>query len=618
MNRGCIFFFYDGQGIVDRYVTYLLDDLVKNLDRIVFVINGRLGDEGREKFSKYSDEIIVRDNQGLDVAAYKAGLEHIGWDKLAQFDELILMNHTMMGPVYPFSETFEKMAGRDVDFWGLTKHLEADGMYGLNKGGKIPEHLQSHFLVFRKKILESGDFYAYWNDMKKVKRYETSIAYHESHCTEYFATKGYKWDTSVDVSDMDDVSAYPLMYCPLEMVKNRRCPVFKRRSFFQSYDDLILFTAGEPTYELYKFLEESGLYDVEMIWENALRSMEHTEFAKAMHLNYTLPTRALNDLQIEKKLSGKKVALFLHIYYVEELIKLKPYIQNIPEFADIYITTQTQEKKSQIEEFLKDLPNRSTVLLVTNRGRDVSAFLIAGKSFLMDYDYVCFAHDKKVTQDKPGTVGMGFAYDCYKNTFDSRNYILNILTLFEENHRLGVLCPPKPLHGDYKLGLRYDWKMNCANTQAVLERLGINKRLDAYKPPIAPHGSCFWFRPKAIDTLINYDWKYEDFPEEPLAIDGTISHAIERSYAYVAQSRGYYTANVMSDDYARIEYTTLTNYAMSYATGNIKQTDFYKKLQRIEYPVKYGLKSIVPKKLFIKIVNFKRMLFGPHELYKGE
>ena len=52
--------------------------------------------------------------------------------------------------------------------------------------------------------------------------------------------------------------------------------------------------------------------------------------------------------------------------------------------------------------------------------------------------------------------------------------------------------------------------------------------------------------------MFEYPWRYEDFPEEPLASDGTLNHAIERIIIYVAQSEGYYTAMVESAFYASL------------------------------------------------------------------
>ena len=81
------------------------------------------------------------------------------------------------------------------------------------------------------------------------------------------------------------------------------------------------------------------------------------------------------------------------------------------------------------------------------------------------------------------------------------------------------------------------------------------------KAPIAPFGSVFWFRVKALEPLFARGWQHEDFPEEPMPQDGTISHAIERIYPFVAQSEGYYPAVVMSANYAVTHGDTMQAYA---------------------------------------------------------
>ena len=83
-----------------------------------------------------------------------------------------------------------------------------------------------------------------------------------------------------------------------------------------------------------------------------------------------------------------------------------------------------------------------------------------------------------------------------------------------------------------------------------MKKLGIDRPISGEKMPIAPFGSVFWFRVKALAPLFDHGWKHEDFPPEPLPQDGTISHAIERIYPFVAQGAGYYPAQAMSTDYA--------------------------------------------------------------------
>jgi len=63
-------------------VNYFLEDFKKNLDRLIVVCNGKLTPEGRQEFSKYTNEIIVRENKGFDVWAYKEGIEYSKYENI--------------------------------------------------------------------------------------------------------------------------------------------------------------------------------------------------------------------------------------------------------------------------------------------------------------------------------------------------------------------------------------------------------------------------------------------------------------------------------------------------------------------------------------------------------
>ena len=149
IRRIGIYFLYDKDGIVDDYILYLLRDLIQNLEKLVFVSNGPLTAESKAKLAEFSPVILERENEGLDVWAYKEAMLSVGWKELAEYDEVVLLNYTLMGPIYPFKEAFDEMAGRDVHFWGLTRH------YGLPfdpwkscKYGYVPMHIQSSFIKF--------------------------------------------------------------------------------------------------------------------------------------------------------------------------------------------------------------------------------------------------------------------------------------------------------------------------------------------------------------------------------------------------------------------------------------------------------------------------------------
>ena len=76
-----IFFFFDAQGVVDSYVETLLADMVKNLSELTVVVNGELTAKSYAKLNAFTDSIILRENKGLDVWAYKTAMESHGWER---------------------------------------------------------------------------------------------------------------------------------------------------------------------------------------------------------------------------------------------------------------------------------------------------------------------------------------------------------------------------------------------------------------------------------------------------------------------------------------------------------------------------------------------------------
>lgn len=564
-KRLAIYFFFDKRGKVDGYVPYFLDDLKKNVSEIFVVCNGKLDETNKAVLEKYG-KVLMRKNEGLDVWAYKTALEYYGWDRLQEFDEVIMLNNTIMGPVYPFKETFEKMDTRDLDFWGLTEYFRIKGdPFGYSPYGYLPDHIQSHWIACRRSLVSSRDFQEYWENMPMIEDYAQAVGKHESIFTKKFADKGYKWGVSVEMEDLRDYSGYPLMMCPRKLLEERRCPIFKKRSFFHMESDFLRNTAGEQTRELYDFLNEKTDYNVDYIWETILPNYHQYDIVKNMNLAYILPTDQYKKEDFRKEISENKVALVMHLYFPDLLEESYRYASSMPEEADIYLTTNTEEKKKAIEKVFSKLPcNKLEVRVIQNRGRDVSSLLVGVKDVIMNYDIVCFAHDKKTAQVKPGTIGASFAYKCFENTLSNKNYVANVIDTFVKNPRLGILSPPEPNHSTFFTTIGFEWGPNFDVTKQLAKKLGLKVPMSVMRPPVAPLGTMFWFRPCAMKPLYKQDWEYEDFPKEPNKIDGTLLHAIERIYPFVAQESGYYPAIGMTDKFAAIEYNNLRYYVREY------------------------------------------------------
>lgn len=553
-----IYCFYDKYGHAASFIKTFLDDLMDNLDDLVVVVNGQLSDQARQLFSEYTKTIIVRENKGLDVAAYKQAILTLGWEKLESYDEVICLNDTVMGPVYPFREMFACMDRKDVDFWGITAYAGET----VDKE-QIPTHLQAYWHAYRRSLVSSPAFHEYWETMPLWKDYAEVTRKHEMTFTKHFTDLGFTWASYIDWRKYQGYSSYPLLYMPMQIVRDDRCPIFKRRSFFVDYSAYFDQTAGQPALDLYEYLRDHTDYDVDMIWDAILPSYNIDDIRKAMHLDYVLPSQAINPQTHDHPRS----AFIYHVYFMDLLEDTCRYIASLPEETDLYITS-TEDKIPQIREYMQQhgISHQATFIPVINRGRDVSALLVAACPVVLSgkYDVIGFAHDKKSSQNQEnghhGTESQGFAYKLMENTLGSEAYVKNILTLFAENPRLGQVTPPPPYHALYFAHtIPHDWGANYEITKELLEdRLDIHVPLSPTKPTASAMGSCYWFRVEALKPLFEYGWKYEDFlPEGQMGEDGTISHAIERANGYICQSRGYYPAWVLSDRYARIEVDSL-------------------------------------------------------------
>lgn len=166
-KRAAIYLFFDERGIVDDYILFKLSELRKHVGNIFVISNSPLDAEARSRLEPVADIVRERQNVGYDVWGYKDALEQIGWDALAAFDEVILMNYTFFGPIFPFSEMFDAMDARQCDFWGISGHREIIPNPYTGKGS-LPLHIQSHFIAIRQPMLSSPEFRSYWDQMPMI------------------------------------------------------------------------------------------------------------------------------------------------------------------------------------------------------------------------------------------------------------------------------------------------------------------------------------------------------------------------------------------------------------------------------------------------------------------
>ncbi|MDE7430496.1 MAG: rhamnan synthesis F family protein [Lachnospiraceae bacterium] len=243
----------------------------------------------------------------------------------------------------------------------------------------------------------------------------------------------------------------------------------------------------------------------------------------------------------------EKTAIFINLYYEDSWEQYSAYIANIPKEISLYICSSNPALLYKAKESSKDKENM-TFLGKENRGRDISALLITFGEIMLLYEYVCFIHDKKASFDYLEKDVSFWVENIWGNTLGSTEYIYEILNLLKKNN-IGLLVPPEPLGKHFNDWYTNGWKKNFENTISLASELGLDADISKDKTPMAI-GTVFWGKTDALRKLLKKGWRYSDFPDEPLPLDGTINHAIERILPFVAQDSGYDTGVIMSRKYA--------------------------------------------------------------------
>lgn len=585
-----IFLFYDAAGVVDDYVTFLLADLRRVLTELIVIANGVVQDEGRKRLSRFADAFVVRENRGFDAGAWKEGIVAVcGEEKLRTFDEVVLANDSFFGPFIPFQTIFERMEERKLDFWGLSVHGEAPGER--SPYGYRPRYLQTYFLVFGKKMIRSGDFFRYWRRFPELTDPSELSDRFCAVLTRYFEDLGYCWGAFSDTTDLESPDRRknfdPHSFALYELLSKRNYPVLKRRSFMIPRRMGLRYNDGFDFQKSLAFIQETYDYDPKLIYDHLLRKYDAADLKEILNLNFVLP--GCGKI-VAAGPSGKKACVIAHLYYADLIEDCAAFLRNVPDWIDLVITTDSDNKAGKIRSAVRA---DAVIRVVPSRGRELSALLVGCVDLIPRYDVICFIHDKKSSQKEFASVGKTFADSIWDATLHSSDYIENVLTTFDQNPRLGLLAPPPPFWGTYFWSSMDYWTICYDQVVALGKRLGLDAKIDRRKRLIAI-GSVFWVRREALAPILEAGFTLEDFPSEPVPNDGTFLHAIERIFQFVAASQRYLSGWVMSDAYARVlisDYQTMFDETKS-ALKEYEEVrtstfdDFLTSIQKIPLPAR--------------------------------
>jgi rhamnosyltransferase len=538
-----VYVVFDRRGDVDDYIPVALSGLREHAARVLVVVNGELTAAGRAALEPVSDEILVRDNEGFDIWAHKVALEHVGAG-LAEFDEVVLTNDTWFGPVRPYGPVFEKMGERAVHFWGMTDHAREEPNPFTGKG-VLPYHLQSFWIAVRREMFLSEEWASYWRGLPAMPSYFDAVLKHEAMFTEHFTERGYTADVAYPSADYGFKNAS--LFAAPELIDDG-CPVLRRRPFVE----------WPPYLDRYSVVGRWTLataarhgYPVDLALKNLARNVAPRDLNADAGLFDVLPDVG-GAYDAERPL---RIVVTAHIFYEEMTGEMLDLADNLPGDYDLVVTTPSEEKAAAIRRVIAQRASRGEVdvRVVTNDGRDQSAFLIGCRDVLLsdNYDLVVKLHSKKTPQDG-FNVGRHFKSQQFDNLLASPGYTANLLALFQRESGLGLVYPPM-IHIGYP-SMGRGWWSNKPGFEVLARELGIRVPLDDISP-LAPYGSMYIARPEALRPLVEPEWRYEEFGGAEAYRDGGLAHILERMPSYIAAELGYHTRTAATAEYTSISHT---------------------------------------------------------------
>ncbi len=263
-------------------------------------------------------------------------------------------------------------------------------------------------------------------------------------------------------------------------------------------------------------------------------------FTKALYgLPLTEKYLILNENSPKQLQLNKKIAVQIHLFYIDLIDELKSYLANIPYTFDCFISTDTSLKKEIIETRFRNINNcqKIVVEVFENRGRDILPFLLQMKNQAQNYDYICHIHTKKTVTNNHGE---RWRHYLYENLFGSKEHIQRIFYQFETNRQLGMIFPC--IYSD----VINDCTLvgNEKGITLLKEKLNISKSLKK-EETLFPAGSMFWCKKEALIDLFELGLTKENFPKEKRQVDATLAHAIERMFCVIAEHNGYQSLQIV-------------------------------------------------------------------------
>ncbi len=224
-----------------------------------------------------------------------------------------------------------------------------------------------------------------------------------------------------------------------------------------------------------------------------------------------------------------RLAIVIHVFYVDLLEGMLDKIKKINLSVKIYITTMTKYEQV-VQRLLIKYEIDFYILTVSNRGRDILPFIKIMPYVVRDgYKVVLKLHTKQSTHRRDGNIWR----QNMVNSLTAPHISSTVLNYLAGNKDIGIIGPDQ-----YIVPLSAFIGSNFNILTDIAYRIGLKLNEEVINTTNFIAGTMFYCRVSSISPLLNLRISEEDFDIEQGQLDGTLAHVFERTFSLSAMSVG--------------------------------------------------------------------------------
>lgn len=267
-KRICLFAGYNADEVIEDYVVYLIEKLSLVSD-VYYLADNNVKDEELAKIAPYVKAAYGYKHGKYDFGSWQELIYKLGWEKLSEYDELILTNDSIIGPLYNIQILIDK-----------TVLDEEWQVCGINSAYDYHcWHLSSYFLMMKKEVFLSHMFKEYIAGIKQEESVDKVIENYEIGFSRLAVQSGYTVKSIVEFKKNIFISWRKFIKKGSPFVKKKifgyelyfLCRTFGWSLFMKKYTNFNINLIKSHIASVYKTLKYTrGIFNL-VFWQYALK-----------------------------------------------------------------------------------------------------------------------------------------------------------------------------------------------------------------------------------------------------------------------------------------------------------------------------------------------------------